>query len=336
MALSLDKLAKYGHFDEFCRRAAAVKNLDLACTFERAVTDFRTIRRNRGHQQILRWCLDRGLNINARAGWLNQPVVCLATAAGNNEIIEAMRQAGFPDNPFARAAVGDEEFLARYATRCQLADLLDENGFNLLCYCAASGLGRRDSAAGRRLAKVCQLLLDQGANPRHEVTFALPVFPAFLCASSGGNEEVMRLLLEYGGLAAERSHQVVEHALEPHQRSGEPFYHIAELIARHGFDVNDLAGRDRTLLHGAANRGTIRAVRWLLQHGANPNARDTGGRTPLHVCAERNTSAAVARLLIDGGTEPAAKDPSGKTPLDYARENQRHKVADYLASLRGQ
>jgi ankyrin repeat protein len=221
-----------------------------------------------------------------------------------------MRQAGFPDNPFARAAVGDEEFLARYATRCQLADLLDENGFNLLCYCAASGLGRRDSAAGRR--------------------------PAFLCASSGGNEEVMRLLLEYGGLAAERSHQVVEHALEPHQRSGEPFYHIAELIARHGFDVNDLAGRDRTLLHGAANRGTIRAVRWLLQHGANPNARDTGGRTPLHVCAERNTSAAVARLLIDGGTEPAAKDPSGKTPLDYARENQRHKVADYLASLRGQ
>jgi cytohesin len=334
-ALALDQLAKYGLFAEFCRRAAAIKDVDLASIFERAVADFRTVRRNPGHQKILHWCLERGLDLKARAGWLNQPVVCLAAAAGNNEIIAVMERAGFPDDPFVRAAVGDVEFLDGYGTRHQLAGLRDENGFNLLCYCAGSGLGRRDGRMGRRLAEVCRLLLDRGVNPGHEVTFGLPIFPAFLCASSGGNGEVMRQLLDHGGLAAGRVHLVVEHALEPHQRSGEPFYHIAELIVRRGFDVNEKTGRVRTLLHGAANRGTIKAVRWLLENGAEPNALDDAGRTPLHVCAERNTSAAVVKLLIAAGSEPAAKDPSGQTPLDYARRNRRDKVADYLSSLGG-
>jgi hypothetical protein len=335
LALSLDKLAKYGLFEDFRRRAAAADPPALVSAFERAVTDFRTVRRTPGHQQILRWCLDRGLDPGARAGWLNQPVVCLAAAAGNNEIVEAIGRAGFPDDPFVRAAVGDVEFLAGYAARHRLADLRDAAGLNLLGPCAASGLGRRDGRQARRLAEVCRLLLDHGVSPRHGVALGLPVFPAFLCASSGGNGEVMGQLLDHGGLTAEWFPQVVEHALEPHQRSGEPFYHIAELVIRRGYDLNDRAGWDRTLLHGAANRGTVKAVRWLLEHGADPNAVDAAGRTPLHVCAERNTSVTVAELLVGAGSELSPRDLSGQTPLDYARRNRRDKVAAYLSSLGG-
>lgn len=333
-ALPIDKLAKYGHFEEFCRRATAADDLDLAAVFERAVTDFRTVRRNPGHQKILEWCLDRGLDPEARAGWLNQPVACLAAAAGNNEIVGAMVRAGLPNNPFVRAAVADVGFLEGYAARHDLSVLTGANGFNLLHYAAGSGLGRRDEGAGR-LAGVCRLLLDRGVDPHHEVAFELPVFPAFLCASSGGSGAVMRLLLDHGGLPAGQAYQAVEHALEPHQRSGEPFCHIADLIVRGGFDLNDRAGRGRSLLHGAANRGAAKAVRWLLANGADPNARDDGGRTPLHACAERNTSTSVAGLLIDAGAEPGERDWSGRTPLDYARGNKRHKVADYLSSLGG-
>jgi hypothetical protein len=60
--LSPDNLAKYGHYEELCRRAAAGEKLSLERVFERAVTDFRTVRRRAGHQQILRWRLDRGLS----------------------------------------------------------------------------------------------------------------------------------------------------------------------------------------------------------------------------------------------------------------------------------
>jgi len=125
----------------------------------------------------------------------------------------------------------------------------------------------------------------------------------------------------------------LEHSLEPHQRSGEPFYHIAELILRHGFNLNDMWNQDRTLLHGSANRGTLKAVQWLLMNGADTNVLDEGGRTPLHVCAERNTSTSVLKLLIEAGSELNARDSSGKTPLDYARANKRVKVVAYLASM---
>jgi ankyrin repeat protein len=332
--LSIGKLAKYGHFEELRRRAASVEDLDLAQVFDRAVTDFRTVRRNAGHRAILQWCIDQGLAFNARAGWLNQSIVCLAARYGNNEIIAAMLRRGLPENPFCRAAVGDVEFLERYASRHELSEVGDENGFNLLFACADSGLGRRDRETKRRLAEVCRLLLDHGVSPSHEVTIALPIFPAFLCASSGGNEAVMRLLLDHGGLTAGSFHQTLGHALGPHQRSGEPFYHIAELILQYGFDINARWG-GRTMLHGAANRGAVKAVRWLLQHGADPNALDEAGRTPLHVSAQRNTSPSVIKLLIEAGSELNARDVSGRLPLDYARENTRAKVVAYLVSIGG-
>lgn len=332
---SIGHLAKYGHFDELRSRAAAGEKVDLAVVFDRAVTDFRTVKRNPGHQKILHWCINEGLDFEARAGWLNQTVVCLAARYGNSEIIESMIRTGLPDNPFSRTSVGDAEFLKTYAARHELSDLKDVNGFNLLFYCADSGLGRRDEETKRRLTEICQLLLDYGVSPSHEVVFELPIFPAFLCASAGGNEEVMQLLLERDGLPSARFHQTLEHSLEPHQRSGEPFYHVADLILQHGFDINARPNGGRTLLHGSANRGSLNAVRWLLQHGANPNAIDERGRTPLHVAAERNTSTSVITLLVDAGSKINARDTDGKTPLDCACDNKRVKVIEYLESSGG-
>jgi ankyrin repeat protein len=128
----------------------------------------------------------------------------------------------------------------------------------------------------------------------------------------------------------------MEHSLEPHQRSGEPFFNIADRILQHGFNVNEMrADQGRSLLHGAANRETVKAVKWLLENGADPNGLDKGGRTPLHVSAQRNTFTTVIELLIDAGSELNAKDLSGKTALDYGHENNRGKVVEYLKSMEG-
>ena len=104
---SIETLAKYGRFDELSARVNSGEPIDLAKVFDRAVTDFRTVRRNCGHMDILRFCIDQGISVETRTGWMNQSIICLAAMYGNNEIIEYMTQSGLTANPFARTALGD-------------------------------------------------------------------------------------------------------------------------------------------------------------------------------------------------------------------------------------
>jgi hemoglobin len=68
--------------------------------------------------------------------------------------------------------------------------------------------------------------------------------------------------------------------------------------------------RDRTLLHDASGAGNAAMVTLLLELGADPNAADRGGRTPLYCVANEcrsETGAAVVRLLIAAGADVHAQ-----------------------------
>lgn len=81
-----------------------------------------------------------------------------------------------------------------------------------------------------------------------------------------------------------------------------------------------------TPLHHAASRlvEDSDVARILLEHGADVNARTTGGETPLllwarshgHFCSE------TAQLLFQHGADAAASDASGRTALFYWARNQ--------------
>ena len=330
------KLAKAGNADAVQNVLDSVSDVDLARVFERAVTDFRSVARKPEHQRILEACIERGLDLDARAGENRLPVVALAASYGNAAIVAHMAARGaLPTNPFSRAALGDHEFLRAMGSK--LGNLIDENGFNLVCYCALSALGRGDAHFEQRLTRTAEVLIESGADPAHVVeTKQLRISPGFLCASHGGNLGVMRLLCAHDALDSRTIHQSLEFALEPHQRSGEPFGEIAELILESGLDINSLRpDQGRTLLHGAANRGSIKPVSWLLAHGADPNAIDDHGRTPLQVAAMRNTATRAIEILLEHGADPGRVDTEGKSALEYARENGRVRVIALLESAAG-
>lgn len=342
------QLAKLGHYAELKRLWDDGARFDLATVFERAVTDFRSVKRTSGHLDILRFCIDHGLDVESRADWLGQPIICSAAMYGNNAIIDYMRTKELPRNPFVRASIGDIDCLQQLtdsltqgkknATKKNrnLSELIDANGFNLLHYAAGSGLGRSDDGMKDSLLRTCEMLVAQGVDTSLSVENEIAITPVLMCAWFGGNPAVIKLLIESKEVDVAGLHQPVEFTLEPHQRSGEPFHDVAAAILDHGFNINSIRpDQGRTLLHGSSHRASTQAVGWLLQNGADPNATDDQRRTPLHLCALRNTHGSVASLLVRNGADADAVDKSGKTALDYARENNRKRVAEILSSASG-
>jgi hypothetical protein len=80
-------------------------------------------------------------------------------------------------------------------------------------------------------------------------------------------------------------------------------------------------------LHAAAARGDATEIRRLLAEGADPNARDGRGRTPLHVAAHLARAEAM-QALVAGGADPRALDDQRYDVLTIAA------VRDDLATLR--
>lgn len=67
----------------------------------------------------------------------------------------------------------------------------------------------------------------------------------------------------------------------------------------------------------------------LLDTGADVNASNNYGRTPLHEAAW-NDNTAVAELLIAKGADVNAADGDGKTPLYWAARYDNVAVAELL------
>ena len=94
-------------------------------------------------------------------------------------------------------------------------------------------------------------------------------------------------------------------------------------LLNRGAQIEAKDSRGNTPLGVAAQTGDADAARILLVVGANPNTANDSGETPLIFAVQRRDTA-MARQLVTAGADPTRRDTiAGKSAADYAAEDAR-------------
>ena len=96
---------------------------------------------------------------------------------------------------------------------------------------------------------------------------------------------------------------------------------VREFVENRTFPANYVEPgiNKRTPLHWAADYGKVDVIEYLLSKGANIEAKDNYGNTPLFAAIYEGHDAAVAALLAKGANKNAIGQ-NGKKPIEVAEK----------------
>lgn len=95
---------------------------------------------------------------------------------------------------------------------------------------------------------------------------------------------------------------------------------LTELTSGEGFNI-DIDIGNRTLLHTAADYGQVKCIEFLITKGANINAKDKHGITPLlNAIFEGHTEA--VKVLLEKGASKDGKSPAGESYIECAEKKE--------------
>jgi len=150
-------------------------------------------------------------------------------------------------------------------------------------------------------------------------------------ASQCGSANVARLLLEHGAdiHVRNKTDQTPQHlllAMCSNKPPDDDDIVTIRFFLEPGADVDAVDNNHSTLLHWASYNGRVKFAQLLLERGANINARNKVGHTPLHrVLAGLDDDSGAnffdtIQLLLEHGADVDALDDAQSTPLHVASE----------------
>ena len=214
------------------------------------------------------------------------------------------------------------------------------HGWTPLDALSASPLFDLDDAHRAASVAIGRRLLDIGADAN---TFT-PVeddpngkLSVLFRASQNGNAELVQLLLERG--ANPNDGESMYHAAERNHRD------VMALLLAHGAEISKKHQPwNNTILYflagyaggGRRTEDPIHGMRWLLEHGADPNVGSYDhGETPLHRIAEIAPTTEVGTMFLEHGADPRAPRADGRLPYELAMRAGRDAMAELLRAHGG-
>jgi len=163
-------------------------------------------------------------------------------------------------------------------------------------------------------------LLRRGASPNSR-NWDGDTLTALMVAAMNGDEEIVKLLLENGAKINVKAAHIS--GVEAHVLSGITALSLAassgnlsivKMLVEHGADIHALNSRGATVMAYAT---TNEVVQYFLDRGLDINARDKEGYTLLIKAAEGFNRPSIA-FLLEHGADPNAKTTDGTTALKLA------------------
>ena len=262
-----------------------------------------------GFARTVQCLLDFGVDIEARCD--GGTLLRAAVRLGNRKVTRLLLDRGAEIE--ARDNIGwTALFHAAQGGRIDIMQLLLDRGAEVE---TLDKRGRTSLSSGvlRGHIDVVQLLLDRGAEvEKRDGTGRAPLS----LAAESAAVDVMQLLLDRGAEIETRDdtgRTPLSHAVEARGGDNKPY-----ILGRRNVErLNDKIPISRYI---APTASIADSVGLLLDRGAEIEARDGGGRTPLCYAVKARTIDTV-RLLLEGGAEIEARDDGGRTPLSHAAES---------------
>ena len=158
-------------------------------------------------------------------------------------------------------------------------------------------------------------------------------FTPLMSAAQEGHLDVVMLLLEHNAniqLTTRQGATVLYIAVMRGHRD------VAETLVSAGDKINKLDFNNFTALHCAAREDKHEIVKWMLEKPETKfiiNDQSNELRhTPLTIAIICNGNLEMVKLLVYGGADAKLKG-NGKTPLEWAKNQGKNDIAEYLESL---
>jgi ankyrin repeat protein len=183
----------------------------------------------------------------------------------------------------------------------------DETAILLRKYGANMGTQPLVQAVITQNTEQIKLLLSAGADVNIKLKYGPGNVTPLHIAAFRGYENVTEILLANGAdINVSDKRGITSLTVAKRQKHTE----VANILLQHGA---------RETLHGVIFSGDVDEVERLLSQGADINAKNEIGQTPL-IWALKNDQIEVAELLLAKGVDVNLKNRQGRTAIDVAKE----------------